>query len=414
MKNSIKILAALMIVAALVVNYGCKDDDEPAPLDLTTITVNDADLNGATSPTGVPTDAVIIVTLSTNVDPATATAANIKLTRDYDDADTELDINTVANVITISPKAPLSSGNQYILTISEAVQSDKAQPFTAITRNFTTAGFFALPGQLAHWSFENNGDDEMGNLSAPDAGVDITYVDGRNAASGKAISFNGSTSIMEVPGASMLLDGPDFTVSFWVKGDPTNTHGNFVFGLAGAKGFQFEMDVALAWVKLAEQYDQGDGTTASDDNFWIGDGATKDNGGWQGWTFNKDIGGGDKVAEIFKEWTHVVCTFDGASKVAWMYVNGEKVKSHDFHFWPDGDPKQGIVGVAYAGKPAPADILAFGYIQAKDEANRSISDGYANYDDENTNHFKGQLDDLRFWKKAISADEVSKIYQSEK
>jgi len=32
-----------------------------------------------------------------------------------------------------------------------------------------------------------------------------------------------------------------------------------------------------------------------------------------------------------------------------MYLNGEKVKQHDFNLWPAGDAKQGITGVTLQG-----------------------------------------------------------------
>lgn len=413
MKNSIKILAALMIVAALVVNYGCKDDDEPAPLDLTTITVNDADLNGATSPTGVPTDAVIIVTLSTNVDPATATAANIKLTREYDDADTELDINAVANVITISPKAPLSAGNQYVLTISEAVMSDKAQPFTAITRNFTTAGFFAPPGQAAYWMFESDGNDALGTYNS-DVETDVTYVDGRNSAAGKAASFNGTTSIMEVPNGDDFLDSDSFTLSMWVKPDASNTHGHFVIGVGGFLGFQYEIPQDMTSTKLAAQYKRSDGGPISEDLWWNGENNAGSNGGFVGWTFAKDVGGAEGVNAIFADkWVHIVTTFNSSTTTGTMYINGDKVKEFDFKLYDN--EKKTSTGVTFSGNTsAPGNNLAFGFLQSSSETNRSLADTWAAYENPDNNHFKGLLDDVRIFKRAITADEVSKIYSSEK
>jgi hypothetical protein len=39
------------------------------------------------------------------------------------------------------------------------------------------------------------------------------------------------------------------------------------------------------------------------------------------------------------------------SKVATLYFNGEKMKTMDFNAWPEGEAKQGVVGLKYEGDP---------------------------------------------------------------
>ncbi len=408
MKKQIRILAMLVMVAALAIPYGCKEDD-PTPLELSTITAGSTDLNGATSPTGVATDATIEINFSTNVDASTATASNIKLTRDYDDADIPLTITADGSKVTVKPVDKMNAGALFILSVTEGLKSDKGLALTSLTRNFTTAGFFAPSGQAAYWPMEDNGNDVIGTFNA--TASNMTFAAGRNAASGKAASFNGTTSIMEAPNADSFLDSKDFTISFWVKADGTK-NGQFVLGLAAWKGFQFEIAGDWAWVKLASQYDLGNGTKDSEDNFWAGNGETKDNGGWKGWTFNKDVSAAGGVGAIFKDkWTHVICTYQASTKLATMYVNGEKVKQHDFNLFT-GETKATVVGVTYAGNPAPGNKLAFGFIQGAE--NRAITDTWANPADPANNHFKGLLDDVRVFKKALTANEVTLIYNSEK
>jgi len=309
MKNPIRILAALMIVAALAVTYGCKDDD-PTPLTLSTITVGGADLNGSASPTGVATNASIEVNFSTPVDVSTATASNIKLTRDYDKADIPLTITPDGSKITITPTNSLDAGNTYVLSISEAVTSDKGLALAALTRTFTTAGFFAPAGQAAYWMFDSNANDATGAHNATNT-VDVTYVDGRNAAAGKAASFNGTTTIVEVPNGDNFMETKSMSLAFWVKADASSGKGYFVLGLAGSKGFQFEIPADMKSVKLAAQY-QLDANTFGEDLWWPGEGLTADS--WPGFTFSKDVGGGTGVAALFSDkWAHVVCTFDAAT-----------------------------------------------------------------------------------------------------
>ncbi len=410
MKNPIRILAALTIIAALAVNYGCKEDD-PTPLTLSTITVGGADLNGATSPTGVAPDASIEINLSTNVDASTATAANIKLTRDYDDADVPLTITPDGSKITVKPVSNLNSGNLYVLTIGEGLKSDKGLALTAVTRNFTTAGFFTPDGLAAYWMFENNGDDALGEHDSNNS-IEITYVDGRNAAAGKAASFNGTTSVMEVPNGDDFLDSENFALSMWVKPDASNTHGHFVIGLAGFLGFQYEIAQDMSSAKLAARYHLANDEIRGEETWWNGEGLKEDS--WVGWTFSKDVGGATGVKAIFTDkWTHVVCVYNASTKIAAMYLNGDKVKEFDFKLYPDD--RTGIVGVAYAGNTnAPGNNLVFGFTQSISEENRSLSDSWAAYENVDNNHFKGQLDDVRIFKRAITATEIASIYNSEK
>ncbi len=70
----------------------CKKDREPLALE--SLMAGTIDLNGATSPSNVPVNPTIVATFNVNVDPATATAANITMLQDYDDANIALTITT--------------------------------------------------------------------------------------------------------------------------------------------------------------------------------------------------------------------------------------------------------------------------------------------------------------------------------
>src|ERR1700712_2891467 len=98
MKKSIRILT-LAILGGLVVLQSCKKDKEDAPTSITlsALTAGSADLDGATAPTGVDPTVPIIATFSTAVDPSTATASNITLTRDFDKAVVATTITTDGN-----------------------------------------------------------------------------------------------------------------------------------------------------------------------------------------------------------------------------------------------------------------------------------------------------------------------------
>ncbi len=411
-KFFLNMLWALVLVSAVSFLVSCGGEDEdPVALTLQSLKAGSDDLNGATSPTGVSTTSVIEGIFSTELDPSSA-ASNVTLVRDFDDVEVDTDVEVSGRVLKITPAEELSGGSLYILTIKGTLSSAEGQTLGAdVTRNFTTVGTFTPQNVVAHWDFEENADDQVGEYSADAADIiDITYEDSRKAAAGKAASFNGTTSLIEIPNGDDFLENEDFSISFWVKANSTK-EGHFVLGLAAWKGFQFEIAGNWESVKLASQYDLGDGTMNSEDNWFNGNGQTKDNGGWQGWTFHKSV---TNVGDIYfkDKWANVVCTYESETKLATMYINGEMVKQHDFNLWPEGDPKRNITGVAYAGNPAPGNKLAFGFIQARE--NRIITDTWADYSDPANNHFKGLLDDVRIFSVAVTAEEVKMMYDSEK
>jgi len=82
-KNAITSLLFIAVAFSLMLT-GCKKD--PEPLALESLMAGTIDLNGATSPSNVPVNPTIVATFNVNVDPATATAANITMLQDYDDA----------------------------------------------------------------------------------------------------------------------------------------------------------------------------------------------------------------------------------------------------------------------------------------------------------------------------------------
>jgi hypothetical protein len=403
-------LWALAMVATVSFLISCGGDEEAA-VELTIVSLNagDDDLNGVTSPTGVSTTTIITGIFSTDIDPATA-ASNVTLVSDFDDAEVAITVEASGRSLKITPNEELFGGSLYILTIKAGLASTKGKTLgTDLTRSFSTVGTFTPANVVAHWNFEDNADDQVGDYSAAAADIiDVTYVDSRKTAAGKAASFNGTTSLIEIPNGDDFLGNDDFTLSFWVKAN-SSKNGQFVLGLAAWKGFQFEIAGDWGWVKLASQYSLSTGGTNSEDNFFNGEGKTKDNGGYVGWTFHKSVTGvGDTY---FKDkWANVVCTYDSQTKIATMYINGDMVKQHDFNLFDN--EKVNFEGVAYAGNPAPGNKFALGFIQARE--NRVITDSWADYSNPENNHFKGLLDDVRIFSVAITAEEAKLMYDSEK
>lgn len=384
----------------------CKKD--PDPLALSSLMAGTIDLNGATSPSNVPVNPTIVATFNVSVDPATANATNITMVQDYDDAAIALTITVSGKTVTIVPQANLGTGTLYQLSFGAGLKSVDNLAITPLQRTFTTEGSFAPAGAVAHFTFEDNANDIIGAWDPVAADIiDITYTASRKAAAGKAATFNGTTSLIEIPNGDLLMNTNSFTIAFWVKTNSTGkTNGHFVMGLAGWNGIQYEIFGGYDGSKFAIQYQHATGTAAED--MWFP--ALADLG-WQGWTYAKSLTAAEMIAKLKDNWYHVVYTYNAPTKVGTLYFDGVKMKSFDFNLWPDGDAKRGVTGLKYAGNVLDKK-WALGFIQGRN--NRTISDDWADYANPANNHFKGQLDDIRIWHKAITENEILLMYNSEK
>jgi len=418
MKKSILLKSFAIVCFAFLAIQGCKKDKT---YDLQSLSAGGVDLNAAASATSVDPKSDILATFTEPINSSTANSTNITLVRDYDGATIPTTISVSDNVVTINPNEDLGSGTLYKLTFSGSVAyADGKANVTTFNRTFTTKGTFAPAGAIAHWNFEGNAQDQVGNYDG--TGVAVTYTDSRNASAGKAATFDGDASIIEVPNGDILQNSNDFTISFWVKTNSTghvdaggNPAGHFVIGLGTFKGFQFEIPGNYQSCKLAGSYALADGTTASEDLWFPGDGKTFANGGWQGWDFCQDLTASGGVEGLLKDkWANIVCMYNSATRQGIMYINGEKRKSFDFDLWPDGDAKRGVTGFKYGGvAPDVVNELAFGFIQSR-AGTMWDTEPWGGYDFPTANHFKGQLDDIRIFHKVLSGDEILLMYNSEK
>jgi hypothetical protein len=423
MKNLMKILAVVMTVGLVALN-ACKDDD-PAPLDLATVTANDIDLNGATSPSNIPIDPTVTITFSTDVDAATATNSNITITRDYDKANIPAAVTATGSTVTVKPNATLNPGALFVLSIGAGVQSTKGVAFTPLTRNFTTVGTFAPDGAKAYWTFEDNANDVVSTFDPSASGiVSITYGDSHNGSAGKAAVFNGTSSIIEIPNGDQLMNPTgSWAISFWAKPKSAghvdadgNPKGHFVLGLGAFYGFQFEIRADYSGGQFPLTYSiTGDTKTVTEGFGFNADGKNKDNGGWQGWEYVIDLTGSGGLPTILKDnWVHVVYSFDQSTKKTSLYFNGKKIQVADFNLWPAGDDKTKVTGTKYGGaEPDVKNELAFGFVQSR-AGTMWDDEPWGGYDKPGANHFEGSLDDVIIYHKAITEAEIQLMYNSGK
>lgn len=432
MKN-LKYFFLMLTVASLGI-MSCGDDDSgPGAIAIVSIeaagtsfedgTAVIKDLNGASSATDVALNSVITITFDKDVDAATVNATNVSL------ASSAGTIGATAAaagaVVTITPDADMQRGTMYTLAVSGVAGSDGGV-FVAVSRSFTTEGRAPVvvpneSSQIAYWPFDGSADDATGDYPADNV-VAIDFGNDRFGQGNSTATFDGDESLIEVLNADRLMAGNDLTISFWIKTN-TNGHvnengdpaGNFVFGLGAFFGFQFEIPADISSCKLAASYVSDNGNTWGEDLWFNGSGQDNQNGGWQGWDFVADLTGTGGVASLLKDkWAHVVCTYNASTKQGRMYINGELMKSQDFNLWPDMSNPRTCTGVNYRGVDTDVEnILAFGFIKSADSPMWADTP-WGDYYKPTSNHFKGDLDDVRVFNAPFSADDAKNLYNAEK
>ncbi len=419
MKNQKWILSLLLAMGFFATVFTSCKKDSPSALTLSSLTANGIDLNGASSATGIAHDASIIATFSTDVDASTANSTNITLTRASDGTSIPTTVTAAGNVVTITPTVTLDDGTLYNLDITASLKSTDGTAFTELQRTFTTEGFFAPGDYIAAYNFEGDATDQTGTYNAVSSTA-ISYVAGRNAGAGQAAQFDGSTSIIQIPNAASIEDASALTLSFWIYGDTvghTNVNGglkgNFVMGAGFFHGLEIECGADWGFVKMGASYISG-ADTVTPDFFINGDGMDASHGGWQGIAFEQDLTGSGGIKAIMAEkWAHVVITYDGGTKLRNCYLNGALIETDDFHLWPDLDPVQSATDLVFNANAGVGSQFVFGF--ASDPASTFWADtDFGNYYNADANHFKGMLDDVKIYHRALTTDEITAIYNSSK
>ncbi len=424
MKKPFVFLNAMLIVIGLMVGgVSCKKDDNKTTFSMSSLKAivegGYLDMNTQTVPTNIPTNPTIEAGFTVDVSASSVTASTITLINTLDQSNIPLTLTTSGSKITIVPTASLGTGTPFLLKFN-GIKSTDNQSITNLTRNFTTIGPYAPSGAIAYWSFDGNANDQIGTFNPKTNGVyGVTFESSFNTAAGQCAKFNGTSSIIEIPNGDQLSNTQDFTISFWIKTNSEghvdasgNPKGHFVIGLGAYYGFQFEISPDYSNCKMAVQYDNGNGGSFGDDLAFNGDGKTGANGGWQGWTFCQDLTGSGGVAALLKDkWAFVVYSFDHATKIATIYINGAKMKSMDFNLWPAGDPKLGAAGLKYAGvEPDVINELAFGFIQSRG-GTMWATETWGGYQFPTSNHFGGLLDEVRIYHRTLSETEIAAMYK---
>ena len=248
---------------------------------------------------------------------------------------------------------------------------------------------------VAHWPFNGNGKEIKSNTS-PANSVGASYEAG---AKGDGLKLtNGYLVFPQI--ASLSANMNAYTISAWVKlfNNQTPT--------SGSVSTVFSLSRPNEWIGNINLYAETGQKTVENDSIKIKQGFGSSTSGVQIYeNFNKLetwmvednlITPGKHVAgpnKIGGQWAHIVATWDGANNKMIIYSNGQKISSPAFEVRGDN------TSIVF-DTPVTPYIGAFGNVATTtDTWNKPMN---------------GSIDELRVFKKALSASDVNALYELEK
>lgn len=261
---------------------------------------------------------------------------------------------------------------------------------------FNSADEIGASDLVAYWPLNGNGTETKSNTN-PNATQGATY---GPAIKGDGVTFsNGYLSYPEIPALSTTTGS--ISISAWVKvsNNAPDGHPNFFVSLtrpnewAGNVNFMaetgwYQADNDTLVVKGYMQIKNGDGTVNGQDVRNSPKPTPED-------ILDGHVGNANKNAG---KWAHYVMTWDGPTGVFKVYANGQKISNPKWEVRGGGSalmlnyftPTFPMLGSVLT--VLPGDPVAESWQRGMD----------------------GQMDEVRIWKKAISAADINSLYELEK
>jgi hypothetical protein len=284
---------------------------------------------------------------------------------------------TAAKAVSADKKATQTIVNGALANLQAAVEAfqDKVVEPIDVANLIGRWRFDEGTGTIAHDDSGNgfNGTFKTGHANWG-AGVPQWTTD-RSGAAGKAIRFDKGANI-EVPYNTALNPAAALSISVWLKADAVHADNRFI-GLHSWIGYKFQLQSAnrpfLTVGHASGAYDR------------------------------------DSEQDLpINAWHHVVATFGNGKTI--FYVDGTLIKT-----WEDTpNPAKSISGKPYNlvfGQDFPTDKYSmndgtnFGTVGHADYQVIPLAWG---------GYFRGSLDEIRIYKSALSASQVTSIYNAEK
>lgn len=271
-------------------------------------------------------------------------------------------------------------------------KSDSPAPQLPPIGGYNNAGEVGSADLIAYWSLDGNGIESKSN-TAPTKTVGTTYEAGVKGQGAKL-----TAGFMKYPNiAALSASLTSFSVSAWVKAINNGTSGSVFLSLArpGEWAGNVNFMAETGWMAATKDSITFKGLLVSSNTL-----------GWQDSRNTvkasvADIAAGhvanaNKVGGV---WAHAVITWDGATRLFKVYSNGVKISNPA---WEQRGTADGTL-LAFTTPTYPV-IGAFG----------NFAEGTAPVGDTWNAAMTGSIDEMRVWKKALSATEIGSLYEIEK
>lgn len=243
---------------------------------------------------------------------------------------------------------------------------------------------------IAYWSFNGDGKESISG-TMPSSSPNVTFTEG--------IKGDGATlaqGFLKYPSIAALSNTlSSFSISTWAKVSNNGASGSVFLSLtrpgewAGNVNFLSE----TGWAQATSDSLTVKGQIVSNSDL-----------GWQD-TRNSIKSSPEEIADghvpnpnkVGGQWFHAVLTWDGATRLFKVYVNGQKISN----------PKWELRGND-ASQPFAFTTPSFPVIGAfATTANGTATDAW-------DKAMTGQLDEMRVWKKALIQADINALYELEK
>ena len=255
---------------------------------------------------------------------------------------------------------------------------------------------------VAYWPLNGDGKESKSGI-APSGSSNVAFND---AVKGKGADFN--MGYLNYPVISSLnsING-SITISLWAKVSNNATNATMFFSLSAPQDATHD-----AWngaANILAETGRGNRPITADTlqvkglfNILKQDGTSFGGDAVNAEQLSADDiadGGEVHVNKTAGQWMHVVYVYDGSTAKNMLYVNGQKISNPQ---WEERNKINGVnVGVPFAAFANSHPIIgSFGSILTGN------SDSWQQ-------HMKGGIDEIRVWKKVVSAADINALYELE-
>lgn len=257
----------------------------------------------------------------------------------------------------------VNAAGTYTVKVTNPSNGCSSTSTIAVTTNTTppALSIAAIPttSLMAYWPFNGNANDVSGNGNNGTVSSASLTAD-RFGNLGRAYSFNGTTSRIDVPHSSTIdmTNGNDYTMAFWLKTNPGNS---FVLPISktplggGWNGYYF----------IVNSTDAGYCNGVGKFSYYVAAGS------------NGDACADDLISNDAANWYFITGQYKSSTNQTFLYVNGVL---------------QSDIG-SKSGTLSNTAQLSFG----------ACSCGPYQY-------YNGSLDDIRFYKRILSQAEIEALY----